>query len=242
MVAGWSTPRGPLGGYVMAIVMRGLELAVDDPERQARSVTMHFLRPPAAGPVAVSAAVERSGPLADERQRPARAGRQAARPRARRLLEALGGAAPRRVADARWSAARRLDAGRRAAPSDRIPPEFTERMVMQHRFGDPSFTRRRPRRDRRLARAARGAPDRRARGGGAGRRLVPRPLAAAERARPGPDDRPHRALPLAAARRRARSCSAASTAATCATASSRRTACSGRPTARSWRSRASSGC
>ena len=35
VVDGWNTPRGPLGGYVMAIVMRGLELAVADPERQA---------------------------------------------------------------------------------------------------------------------------------------------------------------------------------------------------------------
>ncbi|UJA21545.1 thioesterase family protein [Thermoleophilia bacterium SCSIO 60948] len=58
---GWSTPRGPLGGYVMAILMRGLELAVDDAERQARSVSCHFLRPPEAGPVEVEAQVERSG-------------------------------------------------------------------------------------------------------------------------------------------------------------------------------------
>ncbi len=57
IVAGWETPRGPLGGYVMAILMRGLELAVGDPERQARSVTMHFLRAPEAGPVEVNAEV-----------------------------------------------------------------------------------------------------------------------------------------------------------------------------------------
>ncbi len=58
---GWHTPRGPLGGYVMAILMRGLELAVDDAERSARSVTTHFLRPPADGPVQVSATIERAG-------------------------------------------------------------------------------------------------------------------------------------------------------------------------------------
>jgi acyl-CoA thioesterase len=58
---GWHTPRGPLGGYVMAIVMRGLELAVDDDARTARSITTHFLRPPVDGPVVVSAAVERAG-------------------------------------------------------------------------------------------------------------------------------------------------------------------------------------
>ena len=43
---GWDTPRGPLGGYVMAILMRGFELAVDDPDRSARSVSVHFLRSP----------------------------------------------------------------------------------------------------------------------------------------------------------------------------------------------------
>jgi acyl-CoA thioesterase len=58
---GWHTPRGPLGGYVMAILMRGLELAVDDPARTARSVTTHFLRPPDDGPVVVGANVERAG-------------------------------------------------------------------------------------------------------------------------------------------------------------------------------------
>jgi acyl-CoA thioesterase len=58
---GWQTPRGPLGGYVLAIVMRGMELAVADAERQARSITMHFLRVPEAGPVRVEAAVERAG-------------------------------------------------------------------------------------------------------------------------------------------------------------------------------------
>jgi acyl-CoA thioesterase len=59
--AGWWTPRGPLGGYVMAFVLRAMENAVDDPARQARSATMHFLRAPEPGPIAVSAAVERAG-------------------------------------------------------------------------------------------------------------------------------------------------------------------------------------
>jgi hypothetical protein len=61
IAGGWDTPRGPLGGYVMAILMRGLELAVADDERQARSVTMHFLRVPEVGPVTVSAELEREG-------------------------------------------------------------------------------------------------------------------------------------------------------------------------------------
>ena len=58
---GWDTPRGPLGGYVMAVMIRGLEAAVGDPQRSARSVTMHFLRVPKAGPVTVTAQLERAG-------------------------------------------------------------------------------------------------------------------------------------------------------------------------------------
>jgi acyl-CoA thioesterase len=57
----WWTPRGPLGGYVMALVMRGLVLAVDDSARQPRSLTVHFVRPPDAGRVTVRPVVERSG-------------------------------------------------------------------------------------------------------------------------------------------------------------------------------------
>jgi acyl-CoA thioesterase len=57
----WWTPRGPLGGYVMAIVLRAMTLAVDDDSRQVRSFTMHFLRPPRAGTVAVRPVVERTG-------------------------------------------------------------------------------------------------------------------------------------------------------------------------------------
>ena len=57
----WWTPRGPLGGYVMALMMRALELVVDDEARQARSVTVYFLRPPRAGSVIVRPVVERAG-------------------------------------------------------------------------------------------------------------------------------------------------------------------------------------
>ena len=54
---GWSTPRGPLGGYVMAIVLRAMQLEVGDAARQPRSFTVHFLRPPSVGPVVVRPAV-----------------------------------------------------------------------------------------------------------------------------------------------------------------------------------------
>src|SRR3954469_21216741 len=57
----WWTPRGPLGGYVMAIILRGLTEEVGERSACPRSLTVQFLRPPAAGPVTVRATVEREG-------------------------------------------------------------------------------------------------------------------------------------------------------------------------------------
>ena len=242
VVDGWNTPRGPLGGYVMAIVMRGLELAVADPERQARSATMHFLRAPGPGPVTVTAQVERAGRSLTSVSGRLEQDGNAPGPRAGRVLEALVGTAARRVADAGGGAPR---ARRDAAPHplrDATPPPFAQRMVMQSPLRRAAVQPGGPQRDRRLARDPRGAPGRLAGGRRARRRLVPGAVAAPERARARAHDRPHGPFPLPAARVRARCCSAAFAAATCATGSSRRTASSGRRTARWWRSRASWGC
>jgi acyl-CoA thioesterase len=57
----WSVPRGPNGGYIAAIMLRAMEAAVADDERVPRSLTVHFLRPPAEGPCDVHVAVERAG-------------------------------------------------------------------------------------------------------------------------------------------------------------------------------------
>ena len=137
---GWDTPRGPLGGYVMAIMMRGLELAVADPERQVRSVTMHFLRVPEAGPVKVSAAVERAG-----RSLSTVSGRLE---QGERLIGLALGAHSKpwegpliddspmpTVAPPDAEEAPR-DPGRGDAP---MPP-FLERMIFQRRFGARPFT------------------------------------------------------------------------------------------------------
>ena len=137
---GWHTPRGPLGGYVMAIVLNGMIRAVDDDARQPRSLTVHFLRPPRDGPVAVAPTVERSGrtmtnvtarlvqddklialavaafgtawegPLLDDAPIPDVAGPDPDRPSAADLRDG------------------------------RPRPAFTERLTMQHRFGDPPFS------------------------------------------------------------------------------------------------------
>jgi acyl-CoA thioesterase len=57
----WSTPRGPNGGYIAAIVLRALTAELDDPARLPRSLTLHYLRPPADGQLDVDVTVERTG-------------------------------------------------------------------------------------------------------------------------------------------------------------------------------------
>lgn len=58
---GWFAVRGPNGGYLAAIVVRAMQAAVADPARHARSLTLHYTRPPAAGAVELAVAVERRG-------------------------------------------------------------------------------------------------------------------------------------------------------------------------------------
>ena len=58
---GWWIVRGPNGGYVGALLLRALEAAVGDPERSARSLTVHFTSPPAEGEAEVTTSIERTG-------------------------------------------------------------------------------------------------------------------------------------------------------------------------------------
>ncbi len=138
---GWATPRGPLGGYVMAIVMRGFELAIGDPTRSARSATMHFMRPPDVGPVRVEAKVERAG-----RSLTTVSGRLSQGDKLVGL--ALGAYSPswdaptledtERMPEVEPPEGREpLSVGpREGAP----PPDFAQRVTMQPRFGDTPFS------------------------------------------------------------------------------------------------------
>jgi hypothetical protein len=53
--AAWATQLGANGGYLAALVLRAMAAELDDPARAARSLTCHYLRPPAEGDVHASA-------------------------------------------------------------------------------------------------------------------------------------------------------------------------------------------
>ncbi len=145
---GWDTPRGPLGGYVMAILMRGFELAVEDPTRTARSVTVHFLRTPEAGPVAVEVTVERQGrSLSTVSGRLSQAGKLIALGIAAYSVDwdspSLDAPPMPQVTPPDSSASRPGSGGSGEGAGNfprRDPPAFTERLVMQHRFGEAPFS------------------------------------------------------------------------------------------------------
>lgn len=58
---GWWIERGPNGGYVAAILMQALLAEVADPNRHARSLTVHYLAPAVEGPAQVEVRTERAG-------------------------------------------------------------------------------------------------------------------------------------------------------------------------------------
>lgn len=61
IVADWFAPPGPNGGFIAALILRAIRAEIDDPARLPRSLTLHYLRPPAAGETRIDVTVERSG-------------------------------------------------------------------------------------------------------------------------------------------------------------------------------------
>jgi acyl-CoA thioesterase len=57
----WRAGRGPHGGYLAAMLLRALTETVADPARAPRSLTIHYPRAPAPGPVEIHTAIERAG-------------------------------------------------------------------------------------------------------------------------------------------------------------------------------------
>ena len=136
----WWTPRGPLGGYVMALAMRALTLSVNNDSRLPRSLTLYFLSSPKAEPIALMPTVQRTGrsmTMASVRME------QDGAPVALGLA-AFSGPWPGGTLDElpmpdveppapRSEARQHLDEAPR--------PPFRELLVMQRRFGAPFFTR-----------------------------------------------------------------------------------------------------
>ena len=134
----WWVGRGPLGGYVMAIALRGMQLAAGDDARQPRTVTMHFVRAPVAGPVTVRPTVERAGrSVSFVTARMEQEGRLIG------LAIAAFGVA--------WESPRfdRLPMPEVDPPGPRVPARppfdgpplpFTQLLTMQHRFGAMPFS------------------------------------------------------------------------------------------------------
>jgi acyl-CoA thioesterase len=58
---GWWIVDGPNGGYVAALLLRAMMAEVGDPARAPRSLTIHYLRPPAEGAIEVQTVTERTG-------------------------------------------------------------------------------------------------------------------------------------------------------------------------------------
>ena len=160
---GWDTPRGPLGGYVMAILMHGFELAIAErgastaarvdydsqAGRSARSVTVHFARSPHTGPVTVGATIERQGrSLSTVSGRLEQDGKLIAL-----ALGAYSTAWESPLLDRRpMPEVEPPSAADRPAPDPERdlpagdfprenPPPFTQRLSMQHRFGEAPFSR-----------------------------------------------------------------------------------------------------
>jgi acyl-CoA thioesterase len=57
----WWVVNGPNGGYVAAILVRAMSANSAADERPLRSLTVHFQRPPEAGPAEIEVTVERQG-------------------------------------------------------------------------------------------------------------------------------------------------------------------------------------
>jgi len=56
----WSVQRGPNGGYLAALILRALQITAGE-EIDPRSLTLHYLAPPATGACEIAVTMERAG-------------------------------------------------------------------------------------------------------------------------------------------------------------------------------------
>ncbi len=237
----WRAGRGPHGGYLAAMLLRALTHAVDDPARAPRSMTIHYARAPETGPVTIATTLQRAGrSLSTLSARMEQDGRLMAL-----VLAAFSvpWTAPE-LSEVRMPNVQPPSSPRESpAALHKFAPPFTKHLVIQPRIGPIPFQ---------------GSGEPMSVGAWLGLRDAERPLDALALALfsdslysppfiklDGPGTSPTIDLTIhfrSARRRAARRATCASRALTrrsCTKASSRRTASSGRPTARCWRCRAS---
>ena len=124
----------------MALIVRALELAVADPTRQARSLTVQFLRPPAEGALTIRPTIERAGRgLTNASARMEQEGKLIA-------LSLATFAGPREGPQLDEEPMPEVEPpGERERPRRELPgtdpPNFVELLTMQSRFGSEPFSR-----------------------------------------------------------------------------------------------------
>jgi len=116
----WFVGKGPNGGFMAALAARALEQAVDKPPR---SLALHYLAPPAEGPIELRASVTREGRTTSFAQ-------LAFEQDGRLVCSALAACAPWLADHPEWDDAPRPDA----------PPPL-ECEPLPHRDGMPVFLR-----------------------------------------------------------------------------------------------------
>ena len=193
----WWIERGPFGGYLSAFLVRAMLEELDDPQRPPRSLTVHFVDAPAAGPIEVAVQRRARGPLEHRAEPAARAGGAADRARARRRRRV----ARRRAASGRTCSRprrRRRRTARRSAASRARRASRSASTCAGSRAASRAPGRARP---PRLLDAPEGGRPARPPGGDRDvRRLAAGGVLQARALRDRPDVRPDDPLPRAAAR------------------------------------------
>lgn len=139
LAEGWRAGRGPHGGYLSAMLLRALTRTVAEPSRSVRSLTIHFLSAPEAGPVRITTALERAGrSFSFCSARLEQHGRPAAL--------ALAAFSPPwhgpELAELAMPAVAPPGPGREPGtliPAERGGPEFAQHITLQSRFGGMPF-------------------------------------------------------------------------------------------------------
>jgi acyl-CoA thioesterase len=129
----WLAGGGPHGGYVAALILRGLMMVVGDASRAPLTLTIQFLRQPAFGEVELHATVERTGRTLTSLTARLRQGDDTVAVALASFVAPMTGVeygeVPMPEVEGPWT-------DRRSLLSDEAPV-FAHHLVMQPRFGRP---------------------------------------------------------------------------------------------------------